>query len=78
MGIKTPDYVLTEDEVISFGIWDEKTIPAGSFVRPIEIVYLPQHVKDRLEHRFFDARYNVYCYTKLGIVMITKIKLRKV
>lgn len=76
---RSPNYRLKEDFHLSTGSWgsDTKVIPAGSYVRPIELTYVPQHVVDDLRWRYFDPKLEVFCYVKaLGIVPIPKKHIR--
>lgn len=74
--MKTPNYVLDSDFNIPYGHHDVKTLPAGSFVRPLEFIYVPQHIKD--ENKWFNEHNDVYCYTKIGIIAIPKHQVREV
>lgn len=73
----TPDYLLTNDVTITKDIWDQKVIKAGTFVRPIDFYYVPQHIKDLPDHKWFDRNREVFCYTPIGIQLIPLDKIRK-
>jgi hypothetical protein len=73
----TPNYVLTEEHAVSSGPYDTKTLPAGSFVRPIDPVYLPRHITESDEYKYFSPERQIYCYTRIGIVAIPKYKVRR-
>lgn len=78
---RTPNYRLCED--YSFGssnymssVKDQKTIPAGSYVRPIKLEYLPNHVLEDHRWRYTNKDTHIFCYTRFGIVPIPKTHLR--
>lgn len=75
--MKTPDYVLNEEVKIMDSLLNEKVLPAGSFVKPIEPYYLPKHIKDQTSFHWFDPRTEAYCYTFYGIVMIPLRSIRR-
>lgn len=69
---RTPNYVLTEDH--NFGPFgDQKTLEVGSFVRPIEYIYVPKHCLEKGVHN----RAFSYCYTRYGIILIPNALIRK-
>lgn len=74
----TPDFITTEDVTISKDIWDQKTIPKGTFVRPISFYYVPQHVIDSPDNKFFQPLLEVFAYTPIGIKLLPINKIRKV
>lgn len=55
--------------------YDVKMLPANSFVRPIDIKYVPQHCLDRFPG--FDSKYQVFVYCRYGIVPIPKNQIRE-
>jgi hypothetical protein len=76
---RSSNYRLKEDYHLSTGKWgsDTKLIPAGSYVRPLELCYVPQHVLDDPRWPFVDTKKEVYCYVnRLGIVPIPKDIIR--
>jgi len=78
--MKTPDYVLDEAYTHhqSWGT-EGKTLPAGSFVRPIEFRYLPKEMRDEPKYQYIEKDGTSYfCYTHIGIIAIPKDKVRKV
>ena len=77
MAIKTPNYALTEAHYIPMGSLDAKTLPAGSFVRPIETRYVPAHVLESKLGKTFDEKLEIMCYTRFGIVPIPKNIIRE-
>lgn len=75
----TPDFCLTEDtQVAEAGGWETKTLAAGTFIRPIDYYYVPKHIRDAEENRWFSADKEAFCYTPLGIKLIDKNKFRRV
>jgi hypothetical protein len=76
MSVKTPNYMLTEEvRFINYG--ETKTIPKGAFVRPIELKYVPKHVLDSPNNRFFNSATEVFAFTRYGIVAIPKSSIRE-
>jgi hypothetical protein len=76
--VKTANWVIEEDVVISFSIQDHKTVPKGSFVTPVSFEYVPKHVKDDIYWKPFRKETEVFCYTRYGFIKIEKSKLREV
>lgn len=77
--MKTPDYVTSEDYKFIYNeLWDKKVLPARTFVRPIELKYVPQHIKDSFFHKFFDSKTEVYVYCSYGMIAIPIKLLRQV
>ena len=74
----TPNYVLTDVVYVNQGSSDSKHLPIGSFVRPIDSRYVPEHILEDPRYRFFDKTNDIFCYTKYGIVSIPKAYLRQV
>jgi hypothetical protein len=74
--VPTPNYVLTEEvKCLNGAEW--RSLPAGSFVRPILLRYLPQHILDAPGHTWFDPSVSVYCFTRYGIIPVEKNKIRE-
>lgn len=73
--IPTPNFKLTESHSWNLGQHDSRTLPAGSFVRPIETRYVPQHILD--EWKWVDHKSEVFVYCRYGIVPVPKRILRK-
>lgn len=78
MSLPTPNYVLMEAVAVTKDAFDEKILNPGEFVRPINSRYLPQHIKDTMAFKWHDPERDVFCYTKLGIVLIPIDKMRRV
>lgn len=77
MSLPTPNYVTIEEHRLYFGIQSDKTMPAGSFVRPIDDRYLPEHIKQAREYQWYDPEREVFVYSHYGIVCIPKAKIRR-
>ena len=73
----TPNFVLM-DYFTSGSISDQKILPPGTFVRPIDVRYVPDHVLNDPRWVFFNKEKEVFCYTSIGIVAIKKDLLRQV
>lgn len=74
---RSPDYVLTAPH--DMNVWGEiVTLPSQAFVRPIELAYVPKHVKEDSRYQFFNADREVFCYTRYGFTVIAKHKMRQV
>lgn len=76
--LKTPDYVLTEQLVYHMGAHDTRVLEPGTFMRPIEIQYVPKHVIGDERWRFYDKDRDIFCYCRYGIVMVKRSALRQV
>lgn len=82
MTYRTPNYVLSEEHTYwvsrsgtMSGIhWTPNsvaTLPKGTFARPIELCYVPKHVRDE-NSQGFDPATDVFCYTNRGIIKIPR------
>lgn len=74
---KTPDYVIDGDVTVRNGIADAKTLPAGSFVRPLQLCYVPKHITENPNHAYFNTEKQVFCYTSIGIIPIDRDCIRE-
>ena len=71
---RAPNYRLKVD-VMSAG---NVLLEAGSFVRPVEDRYLPDHMKDDMkEQRLFFGDKVVSCYTAKGFVLVNRDQLEE-
>lgn len=63
---RTPNFRTTSDYSLTTGPYESKNIPGGSYVRPINTRWVPQHVLDdeRWKH-YHNSRY-IFCHTKYG------------
>lgn len=77
MSIKTTNYALTEPFSYQEGRYDTKTLPAGAFVRPIELVYVPKHVIEDSRWSSFNKKTDVFCYCRWGVIPIPRNLLRE-
>lgn len=75
---KSPNYVLSSDCHFSSGNFDSKVLYAGTFVRPIELKYVPQHVLDNPLWKGFNKDKEVFVYTRYGIIPVPKSSVREV
>lgn len=75
--VRTPNYVLSESHTYSVGPMDTRTLAAGTFVRPIELPYVPKHVTEDSQNRWFDKETQIYCYCRYGILAIPKKLIRE-
>ncbi len=69
-----PTYITNED----FPIAQNKVLPVGSFVKPIDEYWLPKHIKDKPEHIWINRDKEIYCYCHFGIVILPIKIIRKV
>lgn len=74
---RTPNYTLGGPFKHSKGPHDEITLPIGSFVRPLDISYVPKHVLEDPEWRYFNKDLEMFCYTSKGIFVIPKYLIRE-
>lgn len=74
--MSTPDYKLTEDFKYWVNTQDCITMPAGTFVRPVEFCYLPKDIQDKNQFIKTDGK-QVFCHTKIGLIPIPKQLLRR-
>ena len=72
----TPDFVLNEDYTYYVSITDPCVLKAGTFIRPIELQYLPKHVTEYWVG--VNPGTMTYCYTRYGIIPLPNKILRKV
>jgi len=76
---KTPNFVTSEDfKFLVDNMWNDKTLPAGTFVRPIDSHYLPSHVTDHIANKFHDKDRDEFVYCHYGIISIPKRIIREV
>lgn len=70
--MKTPNYIINKEYSIVNKYLDQKILPVGTFVKPINEYYLPNHIKESTEYRWFDKTTEVFVYCRYGIVAIPK------
>lgn len=70
---RTPNYRLKEEVVISIDKYDSRVLPSGSFVRPIDLRYVPEHVIER--NKGFNKDYHVFVYCRWGVFPVPKSAL---
>lgn len=76
--MKIPTYITTEEHRIYMGISDAKVLVAGAFVKPIGLQYLPAHIKDTTDYRFFDPKTDVFVYCSFGIIKLPQAIVREI
>lgn len=77
MSERTPNYVTNEEIYIRNGNSDAKTIPVGSFVRPIEWQYIPVHIKEDKRWASFNKETDIFVFTRYGIVPVARKSIRE-
>ena len=71
--MKIADYMVTEDWNIWIDYNKSMTVHKGWFVKPIELRYLPKHIKDNDSwKRYMDASEYVFCYCSIGILPLPR------
>lgn len=76
--LPTPNWVLNEDHSIYRGQQDSIVLKEGTFARPLDIGYVPDHIKETPENKYFNGDTEVYCYTPKGILALPLSKLSKI
>lgn len=66
-----------KDYKVSAG-WNEVVLPVGSFVKPLELTYLPQHIKDGNDYRWYTPSKEVFVYCHYGIVLLPRDLIRRI
>lgn len=68
--MKVQEYILKE--AYSFGpLNDQRTLPSGSFVKPMNIAYVPKHcLKDNQFN--YHPETDQFCFTRYGFIPIPK------
>lgn len=74
---RTPNYVLTSPHTISMGPMDYKILDAGTFVTPLQLSYVPQHIIDDPFNKYHNDEVEVFCYTRHGVVSIPRRIIRE-
>lgn len=77
MAIKTANYTIIEEHRILTPDWKEKIIPAGTFVKPIHIYYLPDHIKKTNDYKYFVSATEQFVYCSYGIIVVPKHIIRE-
>ena len=73
----TPNFIITDDYTYFVSINDSITLPKGTFVRPIEREYLPDHIVDDRPDVLLESKMK-YCYTPRGIIALPKRIIKQV
>lgn len=74
---RAPNYQITESHTCHSGPTDTITLPEGSFVRPIELHYVPKHVIEDPQNRYFNKTTEIFCYCHYGILPIPRRIIRE-
>jgi hypothetical protein len=76
--MKVPDYTLTEAYAWDIGPQDKRSLPAGSFVKPVDTRYVPAEVREKWRksdiHRMYDDL--TFAYTHFGFILVPRKLLR--
>lgn len=68
---KVPEFITTED--YKFGpLNDERVLPKGSFIKPIDVYYLPKHCYNYPTTMYYNKDRDVFIYCRFGIITIPK------
>lgn len=70
---RTSNFILIQSYTYECGKYDTKTLPAGTFVRPIDLSYIPEHILEDKRWIPHNNLKDVFCYTKYGILPIPRI-----
>lgn len=65
--MKKETWVLDQEYTHSFNQRDSFTLPSGSFVTPLQLKYVPKHVRDS---NHCNLKLEMYCHTHFGIIPI--------
>lgn len=74
----TPNWILTEEQIFREYPHDERVLPKGMFVRPVDIKYVPKHVLEDPRWKFMHPPTEVFIYCRYGFFVVPKDKIRKV
>ena len=72
----TPDFILDVDFMWSEGA-ETRMLEKGAFVRPVELRYVPIHVREDKRWKNDPNNTKVFCYTSKGFICIPKKAIRK-
>lgn len=74
--VKVQDYVVYEEHKIMITFHDVITLPPMTFVKPVELCYVPKHVQERWKDKF-DPKKDVFCYCRLGFLPIPRSVIKE-
>lgn len=74
---KTPTYALIAPHHVKCRS-DYIVLSEGTFVRPLSLEYVPQHVLEDRNNLYVDKTKEVFCYTRYGIVPIPRDIIKEV
>jgi hypothetical protein len=73
---RAPHYVLIDTvQVLYQGQYI--TLPAGLYVRPVALKYIPTHLSDMSEHRYMNHDTHVFCYSKYGFLSLPRSLIKQ-
>lgn len=75
--MKVQEYVLTAEFSWDVGPYDKRTLPAGSFVKPVGMKYVPKHVHEVWggdASKIIEGK--TYAYTHFGFILVPLHLLR--
>ena len=75
--VRTMNYRLIAEHVLNLGPHDSKTLPQGAYISPIKLEYVPKHITDSDRNGWHKEEYDVYCFTRYGIISIPRCKIRQ-
>ena len=74
---RTPNYRLKAEASIKTKSGDWLKMPQHSWLRPIELEYVPKHVLEDKRWQHFDSKREVFCYTKFGYVVLMRTEIEE-
>lgn len=78
MTVKTSNWALTEAFAVpNSGGYDTRTLPQGAFVSPVGERWVPKHVLEDPQHRWFDKKTETFAYCRFGFIRVPKRILRE-
>ena len=72
MSIKIPNYITNTDVRITINITESVTVPAGTWVKPVEYYYVPKHIKDIPWWKHLNTEERVFTYSHYGFLPIPR------
>lgn len=76
MSLPTPNYFLMSEYSLNILGRDPITLPSGSCCRPITACYVPKDVLEYWSSKGYHKDSYDWCYTRFGIIPITKGLIR--
>lgn len=77
------NYIISESITVTRGLGTgasqkEFTLPAGMFVRPISVDYLPQYILDEHNTDWLKTLNETYVYCKFGLLVVPWKNIREI